>query len=44
LTNGFTMYPRLASNSRSSCLSFLSAWIIGMYHHAQPEPRIFFLS
>jgi hypothetical protein len=31
----FTTQPSLALNSKSSCLSFPSAQISGMYHHAQ---------
>jgi hypothetical protein len=33
---GLAMLPRLALNSRSSCLSLLSAGITGVYHHARP--------
>jgi hypothetical protein len=32
-----TMKPRLASNLKSSCLSFQSAGIIVVYHHTQPD-------
>lgn len=35
LRQGFTLYPKLTSNSESSCLSSPSAGIIGMCHHAQ---------
>lgn len=31
-----TVYPRLASNSDFSCLSFWISGIIGMHDHAQP--------
>jgi hypothetical protein len=33
LRQGLTMYPRLAWDSLSFCLSLLSAGITGMYHH-----------
>jgi hypothetical protein len=32
------MYPRLALNSRSSCLNLPSAEITDMYHHTQFMP------
>jgi hypothetical protein len=34
LIQGLTVYPRLALNSRSSCLSLLSAGIIGVNHQS----------
>jgi hypothetical protein len=35
--HGLIMCPRLVWNSRSSCLSLLSAEIAAMCHHAQLE-------
>jgi hypothetical protein len=41
LTQGLTMEPRLASDSRSSCLSLLSAGITGMNHHTSLSPDFY---
>jgi hypothetical protein len=44
LKQGFKTLPRLALNSQSSCLSFLSAGIISMHHHVQlKEPALCFI-
>jgi hypothetical protein len=37
---GLTTEPKLAWSSQSSCLSLLSAGIIGVYNHAQPSPEL----
>jgi hypothetical protein len=42
LRQGLAMLHRLAWNSRFSCLSFLSAGITGMGHHAWQKFFVFF--